>query len=230
MNLRVFQPLILFFVFLCGVGSYLAIFRAPPDALQGEVQKIMYIHVPSAWVGLSFIIISAIFSIVYLTKRRNWADDFAWSFSKTGAVFTFLALISGMLWARPIWGVWWVWDARLTTTAILFMIYIAYLLMGAERESREKSKRARAILSVVGAGNVPIVWFSVKIWRTLHQEYSIIRKGGPSISPEMLKVLLFNIAVVFVLAILIAVFDALNSTKNRVQAHLQRIQSWKTQE
>ena len=224
MSLKVFPPLILFFVFLSGVGSYLALFRVPPDSLQGEVQRIMYIHVPSAWIGLSFIVISAVFSLIYLFKRRSWADEFAWSFAKVGATFTFLALITGMLWARPIWGVWWVWDARLTTTAILFMIYIAYLLLGFDTETKEKNKKARAVLSVIGAGNVPLVWFSVKIWRTLHQGYSIIKKGGPSIAPEMLKVLLFNIAVIFVLATLVAVYDALLSIRNRVQAHPQKIQ------
>lgn len=220
--MKTFRPLIFFFLFLSAVGSYLAIFIAPPDKLQGDAQRIMYIHVPSAWIGLSFIIISAIASVIYITKKRNWADYFAWSFAKVGAVFTFIALATGSIWGRPIWGVWWVWEARLTTTLILFLIYIAYILSGIEKSTREKTKRLRATISIIGAANVPLIWFSVKIWRTLHQEFSIIRKGGPSISPEMLKVLLFNISVIFISAVLLAVYDAVkNYSKNLSQAHQQ---------
>lgn len=206
-----FVPSIIFLTFLVAVGSYLGLFVAPPDALQGDAQRIMYIHVPSAWVGLSFMIITAVFSLVYILKRRGWADSFAWSFAKVGAVFTLVALATGSIWARPIWGVWWVWEARLTTTLILFMIYLGYLVIGADLRARQNTRRIRSIISIVGALNVPIIWFSVKIWRTLHQEYSIVRKGGPSIHPDMLKILLYNIAVIFASAVVIAVYDAVKN-------------------
>ncbi len=223
--MRFFPPVIIFLLFLVGVGSYLGIVVSPPDALQKDAQKIMYIHVPSAWVGLSFMFFTAVFSVIYLLKKRGWADDFAWSFAKIGSLFTAIAIITGSIWAKPIWGTWWVWEARLTTTLLLFLIYIGYILLGVEKSAREKSKRARAILSVVGASNVPIVWFSVKIWRTLHQEYSIVREGGPSIHPDMLKILVYNIAVVFALAISVAIYGGVKSySKILLRFHQQKKQ------
>jgi heme exporter protein C len=216
---------IIFLLAMVGVGSYLGLFIAPPDRLQSDAQRIMYIHVPSAWVGLSFMIISGFFSLVYVLKRRNWADYLAWSFAKVGAVFAALALLTGSIWGRPIWGVWWVWEARLTTTLILFLIYVAYLMLGIDKNTREKTKRLRAVFAIVGSANVPLVWFSVKIWRTLHQQYSVIGvEGKPSIAPEMLKVLLFNIFVVFIFAIFVAFFDGVKSySKNLSQVRQQVI-------
>ncbi len=223
--MKIFTPVIIFLLAMVGVGSYLGLFIAPPDKLQSDAQRIMYIHVPSAWVGLSFIIISGFFSLVYVLKRRNWADYLAWSFAKVGAVFAALALITGSIWGRPIWGVWWVWEARLTTTLILFLIYVAYLMLGIDKNTREKTKRLRAVFAIVGSANVPLVWFSVKIWRTLHQQYSVIGpEGKPSIAPEMLKVLLFNIFVVFIFAIFVAFFDGVKSySKNLSQVRQQVI-------
>jgi heme exporter protein C len=223
--MKIFTPVIIFLLAMVGVGSYLGLFIAPPDKLQSDAQRIMYIHVPSAWVGLSFIIISGFFSLVYVLKRRNWADYLAWSFAKVGAVFAALALITGSIWGRPIWGVWWVWEARLTTTLILFLIYVAYLMLGIDRNTREKTKRLRAVFAIVGSANVPLVWFSVKIWRTLHQQYSVIGvEGKPSIAPEMLKVLLFNIFVVFIFAVFVAFFDGVKSySKNLSQVRQQVI-------
>jgi heme exporter protein C len=223
--MKIFLPVIIFLLAMVGVGSYLGLFIAPPDKLQSDAQRIMYIHVPSAWVGLSFIIISGFFSLVYVLKRRNWADYLAWSFSKVGAVFAALALITGSIWGRPIWGVWWVWEARLTTTLILFLIYVAYLMLGIDRNTREKTKRLRAVFAIVGSANVPLVWFSVKIWRTLHQQYSVIGvEGKPSIAPEMLKVLLFNIFVIFIFAVFVAFFDGVKSySKNLSQVRQQVI-------
>jgi len=223
--MKIFTPVIIFLLAMVGVGSYLGLFIAPPDKLQSDAQRIMYIHVPSAWVGLSFMIISGFFSLVYVLKRRNWADYLAWSFAKVGAVFAALALITGSIWGRPIWGVWWVWEARLTTTLILFLIYVAYLMLGIDKNTREKTKRLRAVFAIVGSANVPLVWFSVKIWRTLHQQYSVIGvEGKPSIAPEMLKVLLFNIFVVFIFAIFVAFFDGVKSySKNLSQVRQQVI-------
>jgi heme exporter protein C len=223
--MKIFTPVIIFLLAMVGVGSYLGLFIAPPDRLQSDAQRIMYIHVPSAWVGLSFMIISGFFSLVYVLKRRNWADYLAWSFAKVGAVFTALALLTGSIWGRPIWGVWWVWEARLTTTLILFLIYVAYLMLGIDKNTREKTKRLRAVFAIVGSANVPLVWFSVKIWRTLHQQYSIIGvEGKPSIAPEMLKVLLFNIFVVFIFAVFVAFFDGVKSySKNLSQVRQQVI-------
>jgi heme exporter protein C len=223
--MKIFTPVIIFLLAMVGVGSYLGLFIAPPDRLQSDAQRIMYIHVPSAWVGLSFMIISGFFSLVYVLKRRNWADYLAWSFAKVGAVFTALALLTGSIWGRPIWGVWWVWEARLTTTLILFLIYVAYLMLGIDKNTREKTKRLRAVFAIVGSANVPLVWFSVKIWRTLHQQYSVIGvEGKPSIAPEMLKVLLFNVFVVFIFAVFVAFFDGVKSySKNLSQVRQQVI-------
>jgi heme exporter protein C len=223
--MKIFTPVIIFLLAMVGVGSYLGLFIAPPDRLQSDAQRIMYIHVPSAWVGLSFMIISGFFSLVYVLKRRNWADYLAWSFAKVGSVFAALALITGSIWGRPIWGVWWVWEARLTTTLILFLIYVAYLMLGIDKNTREKTKRLRAVFAIVGSANVPLVWFSVKIWRTLHQQYSVIGvEGKPSIAPEMLKVLLFNVFVVFIFAVFVAFFDGVKSySKNLSQVRQQVI-------
>jgi heme exporter protein C len=223
--MKIFTPVIIFLLAMVGVGSYLGLFIAPPDRLQSDAQRIMYIHVPSAWVGLSFMIISGFFSLVYVLKRRNWADYLAWSFAKVGSVFAALALLTGSIWGRPIWGVWWVWEARLTTTLILFLIYVAYLMLGIDKNTREKTKRLRAVFAIVGSANVPLVWFSVKIWRTLHQQYSVIGvEGKPSIAPEMLKVLLFNIFVVFIFAVFVAFFDGVKSySKNLSQVRQQVI-------
>lgn len=175
------------------LGLFLAFGYAPPDALQGNVQRIMYIHVPAiltAYVAFGVVFIG---SLRYLWTRNARWDAIAASSAEIGVVFTGLNLLTGSIWGKPTWGTWWTWDARLTTTAILFVIYIGYLLLRAFVEEPERRARYAAVVGILGALDIPLIHMSVVWFRTLHQPSSIIREGGPSMAPSMLLTLLFNI-------------------------------------
>lgn len=173
------------------VGLYLAFIYAPPDALQGDVQRIMYIHVPTAWVAFLAFFVVFVASIVYLWKRLPEADRLAAASAEIGVLFTALTLIAGSIWGKPTWGVWWTWDARLTTTAILFVIYVGYLMLRSFVEEPEQRARLAALVGIVGFIDVPIIYMSVLWFRTLHQPPSIHR-GGVTMPDSMLFALLFN--------------------------------------
>jgi len=172
-------------------GLYLALFYAPADALQGDVQRIMYIHVPTAWVAfLAFFVVFAS-SLVYLWKRFPEADRLAHGAAEIGVLFTALTLIDGSIWGKPTWGTWWTWDARLTTTAILLVIYVGYLMLRSFVEEPERRARLAALVGIVGFIDVPIIYLSVLWFRTLHQPPSI-QRGGASMPESMLLTLLWN--------------------------------------
>lgn len=173
------------------VGLYLAFIYTPPDALQGDVQRIMYIHVPTAWVAFLAFFVVFVASIVYLWKRLPEADRLAAASAEIGVLFTALTLIAGSIWGKPTWGVWWTWDARLTTTAILFVIYVGYLMLRSFVEEPEQRARLAALVGIVGFIDVPIIYMSVLWFRTLHQPPSIHR-GGVTMPDSMLFALLFN--------------------------------------
>jgi heme exporter protein C len=177
-----------------GVSAVLSLVVAPPDAVQGEVQRIMYVHVPAAWLAyLSFFVVF-IASIAYLkTKKTRW-DRVAAASAEIGVLFTSLAIVLGMLWGKPVWGTWWTWDPRLTTTAVLLLIYVAYLAI--RRITDNPSRRARwaAVIGIVGFIDVPIVHLSVVWWRSLHQGPTVFRLGGPEIEGTMLLALLVAVA------------------------------------
>jgi heme exporter protein C len=178
--------------------AVLALLVVPPDAEQGDVQRLMYVHVPAAWLAfLSFGVVFAA-SVAYLrTGRIHW-DRIAVASTEIGVVFCALTLLLGSLWGRPVWGTWWTWDPRLTTTVVLLLIYVAYLSL--RRVAGSASQRAHwsAVVGVVGFVDVPIVHMSVVWWRSLHQEASVIRPGAPTMDGSMLGTLLFA-TVVFTL-------------------------------
>ena len=169
-----------------GVGLYLALFASPPDYQQGDSVRIMYIHVPSAWMALFVYTAIAVASLFSLIWRHPLADLAARASAPLGAAFTFLALATGSLWGKPMWGTWWVWDARLTSVLLLFFLYLGHMALMNAFEERERGHRAAAILALVGFVNVPVIKFSVEWWNTLHQPASVFRIDGPTIDPSML--------------------------------------------
>jgi heme exporter protein C len=171
---------------LLGVGLYLALFVAPPDYQQGESVRIMYIHVPSAYMATTVYAIMAVSSAVALIWRHPVADIAAREAAPLGAGFTLLCLVTGSLWGKPMWGTWWVWDARLTSVLVLFFLYLGYIALINAFDEPTRGARAGAILALVGVVNLPIIKFSVDWWNTLHQPSSIFRLGGPTIDPSML--------------------------------------------
>ncbi len=172
------------------VGIYTALITSPADFKQGESVRIMYIHVPSAWMALLTYTIIAVASGVSIIWRHPLADLAAKSAAPVGLAFTGLALITGSLWGKPMWGDWWVWDARLTSVLVLFFLYLGYIGIWQAIEDQNKASRAAAILALVGFINVPIIKFSVEWWSTLHQPASVIRLDGPTIDGSMLVPLL----------------------------------------
>ncbi len=175
-------------------GLVMAFGVAPREATQGNVQRIMYVHVPTAWVAyLAFAVVCAA-SVVYLWRRAPAADRLAHASAETGVVFTGLTIAAGSIWGKPTWGTWWTWDARLTTTAILFVIYLGYLLLRGMIEDRERAARAAAVLGILGFLDVPLVHQSVLWWRTLHQPPSLGRPQPGALDPVILAALLVNVA------------------------------------
>ncbi len=175
---------------LLALGVYLSFFASPPDYQQGETVRIMYVHVPAAWMALfcyTFIAVCSLFSLVW---RHPLADLAAKAAAPVGACFTFLALFTGSFWGKPMWGTWWVWDARLTSVLVLFFLYLGYIALWQAMDNEEKAARPAAVLALVGFVNVPIIKFSVDWWNTLHQPASVIRMDGPTIDPAMLWPLL----------------------------------------
>jgi heme exporter protein C len=171
---------------LLAVGLYLAFFVAPADYQQGETVRIMYLHVPAAWLALFVYMVMASAALGTLVWRHPLADAAQKAAAPLGAGFTLLCLVTGSLWGKPMWGAWWVWDARLTSVLVLFLIYLGLLALWRTIEDQGKAARAAAIFTLVGAVNIPIIKFSVEWWNTLHQPASVFRVGGPSISASML--------------------------------------------
>ncbi|MGO4447950.1 heme ABC transporter permease [Phyllobacterium sp. TAF24] len=165
-------------------------FQAPDDYQQGSTVKIMFIHVPFAWLSMMCYTVMSISAIGTLVWRHPLADVSAKAAAPIGAAFTALALITGSLWGKPMWGTWWVWDARLTSVFVLFLMYLGIIALTRAMDDPAKSSKATAILTLVGFINIPIIKFSVDWWNTLHQPASVIRMGGPTIHPSLLWPLL----------------------------------------
>lgn len=175
---------------LIGVGLYLTFFVAPPDYQQGETIKIMFIHVPCAWLAMMGYMIIAFSAIGSLVWRHPLADVAAKTAAPIGATFTLLALITGSLWGKPMWGAYWVWDARLTSMLVLFFLYLGLMALWQAIEEPGRAGRATAILALVGSVNIPIIKFSVDWWNTLHQPASVSRFDVPAIHSSILIPLL----------------------------------------
>jgi heme exporter protein C len=185
-------------VILLATGLYLAFFVAPPDYQQGETVRIMFVHVPAAWLAMFGYTVIAIAALGTLIWRHPLADVAAKAAAPIGAAFTFVALVTGSLWGKPMWGTYWVWDARLTSMLVLFLLYLGLIALWQAIEEPGRAGRAAAILALVGAINIPIIKFSVDWWNTLHQPASVFRIGGPTIDPSLLTPL-FVMAAAFTL-------------------------------
>lgn len=176
---------------LClGVGLYLALIVSPPDYQQGETVRIMYVHVPSAWMALFVYAVIALAAASLLIWRHPLAGIVARVSAPLGAGFTVLALATGSLWGKPMWGTWWEWDARMTSVLILLFLYLGLMALQNAFENAERGQKAAAVLALVGAINLPIIKFSVDWWNTLHQPASVTRIGVPAIHSSMLWPLL----------------------------------------
>jgi heme exporter protein C len=180
-------------VVLLAAGMALG-FRAPPDYQQGETVRIMYIHVPAAWLALGIYTLMAISALGTLVWRHPLADVAAKAAAPIGAAFALICLVTGAFWGRPMWGAYWVWDARLTSMLVLFLLYLGILALWRAIEEPGQAGRAVAVLTLVGFINVPIVKFSVDWWNTLHQPASVFRLDGPAIHPAILTPLLVSAA------------------------------------
>lgn len=191
-------------------------FVAPEDYQQGDTVRIMFVHVPAAWLGLFAYLCLGVSSFFALVFRHPLADLAAKAAAVPGAMFTALALATGALWGKPMWGAWWVWDARLTSVVVLFLFYLGYLALRSAIDDEQKAGRAAAVLGLVGLVNLPIVKYSVDWWNTLHQPASLLRSGGPSMTAELLAPLLVMGAAYM------ALFGALWLTSIRTEVRRRR--------
>lgn len=185
-----FKHLIALMIIFLIIGLFYSLFYSPLDYQQGEYVRIMYIHVPSAWLSLMIYMLMGLCSLLYLVWRNPMMDIIAKSSAPIGALFCFTTLITGSLWGKPTWGTWWVWDARLTSMLILFLFYLGYLIL-VETSKKSFNDNAASVLAIIGCINVPIVKFSVNLWNSLHQGASIFKIGGPSVHKSMLLPLAF---------------------------------------
>ena len=176
------------------VDIYLIFKWVPTEAVQGPVQRIFYLHVPAAWIAYLAFFLVFLFSIFHLrTGKARW-DHYAYSAAELGVVFTSANIVTGIIWAKPIFGVWWTWDARLTTTALLWLIYVGYLMVGAYSISPGKASRLRAVVGILGLAVVPINYLSVSLWDTVHVERIIGGGEDSHLSSEMWFTLMFSVA------------------------------------
>jgi len=179
---------------ILGVGlmvmvHWMVFFWVPTERTQGVVQRIFYIHVPAAWVAFMAFGIVAVFSALYLWRKDVRFDMAAYSAAEGGMVYTVIVLLTGPLWGRVAWGAWWVWDPKLTLTLLLWFIYLGYFLVRASTDNSERGKRFAAVLGIVGALDIPLIYFSVVWFRSMHPGPVVMKADGPSIEPEMLAAL-----------------------------------------
>jgi heme exporter protein C len=175
-------------------GLYVSFFVAPTDAQQGEAYRIIFIHVAAAWMSMFIYVVMAFWAGVGLAFNTRLSSMAASALAPTGALMTFVALWTGALWGKPMWGTWWVWDARLTSQLIGFFLYLGYMALHSAFDDLQRADRASGLLAVVGVVNVPIIHFSVYWWNTLHQGSTVIRAGGPAMPAAMLIPLLMSFA------------------------------------
>jgi heme exporter protein C len=187
-------PFLLLSVCFFSYGFYQGFYVAPDDYQQGKMVRIMYIHVPAAWMGLGIYLLIGICSLMSVVWKIRLAYIIAIAAAPIGAVFTLITLITGSLWGKPIWGAYWVWDARLTSMLVLFLLYIAYIAVVNAGDDINRAEKPASVVALLGVINVPIVKFSVDFWNSLHQPASIIKSGGPSIDPSMLMPLMLMFA------------------------------------
>jgi heme exporter protein C len=205
-------------IIVLAVGLYLALAVAPPDYQQGESVRIMFVHVPAAWMALLVYLVMAVASLVALVWRHPLAEIAARAAAPLGAAFTLVCLVTGSLWGRPMWGTWWAWDARMTSVLVLFFLYLGYIALVNAFDDMSRGARAGSVLALVGIVNLPIIKFSVDWWNTLHQAESVFRAGGPTIDSSMLWPLLVmavGYLLLFKTLLLVRMRTALNERKAR---------------
>ena len=191
---RLFWPLVVIAAALIGTGLHYGLLNSPPDYQQGETVRIMYVHVPAAWIATLGYVALGLCGLFYIVWRHPLADVALRAMAPAGAMFAFLTLVTGAFWGKPMWGAWWVWDARLTSMLILLFFYLGVIALANGFDQPERGSRPAALLALVGVINVPIVKFSVDWWNTLHQPASLLRSGGVSIDQAMLVPLLLMLA------------------------------------
>jgi heme exporter protein C len=176
------------------LGTYMALMWSPPDITQGQDMRLMYVHVPTIWTAFLALVITFGASVAFLWKRDLKWDNLAAASTEVGVVLTALAIAAGSIWARPIWGVWWTWDPRLTTTAILLVIFVGYLLLRALHEDPWARARQAAVVAIIGVLDIPVIHFSVLWWRSLHQKPSFLLQnfGDPTMDDRMEITLIVN--------------------------------------
>jgi heme exporter protein C len=181
-------------IILTLVGLYIAFFVAPTDATQGDSYRIIFIHVPAAWMSMFLYVVMAFWAAVGLAFNTRLSSMMATAIAPTGALMTFLALWTGALWGRPTWGAYWVWDARLTSELILLFLYLGFIALQAAIDDPRRADKAGAVLAIVGVINVPIIYFSVKWWNTLHQGASVSVKGSSMATTMLVGMLIMALA------------------------------------
>ncbi len=203
------------------IGIYFALFDSPDDLVQGSAVRIMYVHVPSAWLSIFSYLLLSICSFFFIVWRHPLADILSRSIAPVGALFSLLTLLTGSIWGRPMWGTWWVWDARLTSMLILFIFFLGYIALSNAFERNERGSRPAALLAIVGSINLPIVKFSVDWWNTLHQPASIIRTGGISIDQSMLVPLIIMTLAFHIFFVLVVILRSHSILIERKFYHLK---------
>ncbi|WP_137391886.1 heme ABC transporter permease [Rhodoligotrophos defluvii] len=206
-------------VLLLAIGLVWGLVFSPADYQQGETVRIMYVHVPAAWMAMFIYTAMAVASAVAIIWRHPLADVAAKCSAPIGACFTFLALATGALWGKPMWGAWWVWDARLTSVFVLFLLYLGYIAIWQLIEQPQRAARIAAIVALVGFVNVPIVKFSVDWWNSLHQPASVFKMDGPAIDPSMLwPLLVMGAAYLFLYVTLLLISMRTEIVSRRIQS------------
>lgn len=200
------------------IGLYLALIVSPVDYQQGEFVRIMYVHVPASWIALGIYVFMAACSFSYLVWKTTISYLLAVASSYVGATFTLISLVTGSLWGKPIWGTWWVWDARLTSMLILFLLYLSYIIIVNSADNIRKAQNPASIIALIGLINIPIVKFSVNIWYSLHQPASVLRLGSPTIHSSMLKpliIMFISFILYSLLVLLLRTSILIDKIKNR---------------
>ena len=210
-------------VVLALAGLYIGFFVAPTDAQQGEGYRIIFVHVPTSWMAMFIYCVMAFWAAVGLAFRARLAAMMATALAPTGAMFALLSLVTGSLWGKPMWGTWWVWDARLTSTLVLFLLYLGFIALQAAIDDPRRADKAGAILAIVGVVNVPIIYFSVRWWNTLHQGASVSLTKSPSMAHTMLLAMLLMALAFWMYAIAVALARVRNILLER-EAHTEWVQ------
>ncbi|XVN44648.1 MAG: heme ABC transporter permease [Rickettsia hoogstraalii] len=219
--LKVIIPILAISTFVMMIiGLYLALIVSPVDYQQGEFVRIMYVHVPASWMALGIYVFMAACSFSYLVWKTTISYLLAVASSYVGATFALISLVTGSLWGKPIWGTWWVWDARLTSMLILLLLYLSYIIIvnSADNNNIRRAQNPASIIALIGLINIPIVKFSVDIWYSLHQPSSVLRLGSPTIHSSMLKpliIMFISFILYFLLVLLLRTSILIDKIKNQ---------------